>query len=38
MKVRLKESHIRKVTILETLFDDMLSRYGATRQRMPHLI
>ena len=38
MKVRLKESHTKKVTILETLFDDMLSRYDATRHRISHLI
>ena len=38
MKVRLKESHTKKVTILETLFDDMLSRYDATCHRISHLI
>ena len=38
MKVRLKESHTKKVTILETLFDGLLSRYDATCHRISHLI
>ena len=38
MKERLKESHTKKVTILETMFDEMLQRYDATCHRLSHLI
>ena len=38
MKVRLKESHTKKVTVLETMFDEMLQRYDATCHRLSHLI
>jgi len=38
MKERLKESHTKKVTVLETMFDEMLQRYDATCHRLSHLI
>ncbi|MAF40235.1 MAG: hypothetical protein CL859_00010 [Cyanobium sp. ARS6] len=38
LKQRLPESHGKKVTVLETLFDDMLGKYDATAHRLSHLI
>jgi hypothetical protein len=37
LKVRLPESHAKKVTILETRFDEMLQRYDGTVHRISHL-
>ena len=38
MKLRLKESHTKTLTVLETMFDDMMQRYDATAHRISHLI